>query len=251
VLSVNDPLLLAVAAATFHRRKDILQRTQAELERFVAESATSSGAPWDDVVCRVAEGNPADEIREAAGRLGADLIVMATHGLGGVDRLVFGSTTERVLRRVTLPVLVVPPLKAGPIARVIVPIDPDSEWVGELKGAADVAGWFQTELIIAHVVRRPQLPPWLLPDRKVERTRLTRARRAVERARSKAPRGIKTATRVLIGDPADEIAAFARSGPSSLVVMALRGRSHARRGSVTYRVLAHGVAPVLVLPRPA
>ena len=76
-----------------------------ELERFVAESIGADRRP----LCHVVEGDPPAEILKAARRLGSDLIVMGTHGLTGFDRLFFGSTTDRVLRGVTVPLMVVPP----------------------------------------------------------------------------------------------------------------------------------------------
>jgi nucleotide-binding universal stress UspA family protein len=39
---------------------------------------------------------------------------MGTHGLSGVDRLVLGSVTEKVLRKASCPVLVVPPAAGAP-----------------------------------------------------------------------------------------------------------------------------------------
>jgi len=47
-------------------------------------------------------------IAAAAGHLGAEMIVMGTHGRTGLSRLVLGSVAEAVLRRATVPVLVVP-----------------------------------------------------------------------------------------------------------------------------------------------
>ncbi|WP_261543339.1 universal stress protein [Burkholderia multivorans] len=43
-----------------------------------------------------------------AGEIGADLIVMGTHGRRGFRRLVLGSVAERVLRQATCPVLMIP-----------------------------------------------------------------------------------------------------------------------------------------------
>ena len=52
-------------------------------------------------------GEPANEIREAAGAHHADLIVIGTHGRGGLSRLVMGSVAEDVSRNANCPVLTV------------------------------------------------------------------------------------------------------------------------------------------------
>jgi len=52
------------------------------------------GDGWQDIVRRAAE-------------TGADLILIATHGKSGLERLFVGSTTERVLRHSHVPVLTV------------------------------------------------------------------------------------------------------------------------------------------------
>lgn len=54
-----------------------------------------------------AEGSPSDEIVRHAEREGCDLIVMGTHGRGGIDRLLLGSVAEHVVRSSTVPVLTV------------------------------------------------------------------------------------------------------------------------------------------------
>ena len=51
----------------------------------------------------------ARQITEVAVRESCDLIMMATHGAGGLDRLLMGSVTDQVVRRATIPVLVLPP----------------------------------------------------------------------------------------------------------------------------------------------
>ncbi|HUX88979.1 MAG TPA: universal stress protein [Chloroflexota bacterium] len=62
--------------------------------------------------CRVGwemrAGRPSDEIIRMAETTGTDLIVMATHGLGGLRRWAFGSVTDDVVHRSHIPVLVIP-----------------------------------------------------------------------------------------------------------------------------------------------
>ncbi len=54
-------------------------------------------------------GKPAKEILALAEELGADLILIGTHGRTGLPRLVMGSTAEHVVREAGCPVLVVRP----------------------------------------------------------------------------------------------------------------------------------------------
>ena len=56
---------------------------------------------------RLVDGEPADEIWNAAGARHADLIVMGTHGRGGLSRLLMGSVAESVSRNADCPVLTV------------------------------------------------------------------------------------------------------------------------------------------------
>ncbi|AFZ74683.1 universal stress protein [Natronobacterium gregoryi] len=65
-------------------------------------------APDDvSVETGVLEGSPNRVIVEEASREDCDLIVMGTHGRGGIDRLLLGSVTERVVRNAPVPVLTV------------------------------------------------------------------------------------------------------------------------------------------------
>lgn len=57
------------------------------------------------------EGTPAEEILRAADDVGADLIVMGSHGRTGLGRLLMGSVAEAVMRRAGCPVL----LTKGPV----------------------------------------------------------------------------------------------------------------------------------------
>lgn len=65
-------------------------------------------APADVAVeTEICEGSPSQVIVEEAEPTECDLVVMGTHGRGGIDRLLLGSVTERVVRRASVPVLTV------------------------------------------------------------------------------------------------------------------------------------------------
>lgn len=72
-----------------------------------AVKAVKDAAPDVDVETHVLEGNPAVEITRFAGEKGVDLIVMGTLGKSGIDRLLLGSTAEKVIRIANCPVLVI------------------------------------------------------------------------------------------------------------------------------------------------
>ncbi|WP_394820516.1 universal stress protein [Pendulispora albinea] len=54
-------------------------------------------------------GNPLDTIPDVAREIGAELIVMGTHGRQGIARMLLGSVAERVVRTAPCPVLTVAP----------------------------------------------------------------------------------------------------------------------------------------------
>lgn len=58
-------------------------------------------------------GNPAEAIIERARGEGIDLVAMTTHGRSGINRLLFGSVAEQVVRHVSIPVLLVHPVAQG------------------------------------------------------------------------------------------------------------------------------------------
>jgi nucleotide-binding universal stress UspA family protein len=63
---------------------------------------------------RLAEGDEAGEILRAAREVGADVVVMGTHGRSGLGRALMGSVAEQVVRKAPCPVLTVktPPAAA-------------------------------------------------------------------------------------------------------------------------------------------
>jgi len=57
---------------------------------------------------RIVDGHPAEVIAEQAGALQADLVVLGTHGRGGLQRALLGSVARKVVSRADRPVLLVP-----------------------------------------------------------------------------------------------------------------------------------------------
>jgi universal stress protein A len=68
--------------------------------------------PGVEVQRRLIEGRPLEGILDTAADSGCDLIVMGTHGRGGIRRLLMGSVAEGVLRQASCPVLTVKGLPA-------------------------------------------------------------------------------------------------------------------------------------------
>ncbi|MCL6621402.1 MAG: universal stress protein [Syntrophobacterales bacterium] len=61
------------------------------------------------VETRVVQGDPAEKILEVAQKEGADLIIMGTHGRKGLERAIFGSVCDKVVRNSKIPVLTIYP----------------------------------------------------------------------------------------------------------------------------------------------
>ncbi|WP_135822134.1 universal stress protein [Halostella litorea] len=68
-----------------------------------------------DVETELRYGTPNDEILAAAVEADADAIVMGTHGRTGIDRILLGSVTERVVREATVPVITVRMVDESPL----------------------------------------------------------------------------------------------------------------------------------------
>jgi nucleotide-binding universal stress UspA family protein len=87
----------------------IYEQAKLDLRRLVQEHGPELG----DERLLVRSGPAARLIVDAAAELGAALIVVGTHRLRGVERLLVGSTAANVARRAGCPVLVIPPAIAA------------------------------------------------------------------------------------------------------------------------------------------
>jgi nucleotide-binding universal stress UspA family protein len=91
-----------------HTVDTLVKAARARAEQILTEAgavAEAAAVPWGRET--VVHALPHAAILEAAGRLGADLIVMASHGRRGLEGVLLGSETQRVLSQSPCPVLVV------------------------------------------------------------------------------------------------------------------------------------------------
>ena len=251
VLFVNDPLLVAAAAAAYDTRA-LASTTRRHLQQFVDGAVGRT----EDVECVVALGEPAAEIRKAAARLGAGLIVIGTRGLGDARKLFFGSTAGRVLRATKCAVLAVPPLSRvdrypAPHwpRQAVAAIELGNRANRDARRAVDAARRLGARPLLVTVVPPAQTPPWLHVAGH-DRERVTRARQALQRVAASLGRDA-ISVRILLGDPAEQISTAAVDAGAGLVVLLLRPADRwfgTRQGSVTYRVLCNAPVPVLALP---
>lgn len=258
VVWVQDVLLAQAAVVYTIDPKG--EDARADLRGFVAEALSSSLSPRPELNLVVTAGKPERDILSIARKRRADLIVMGTHGLSGYRKMFFGSTTERVLRHTSTPVLAVPfrgestsASVESPVLRglVLVAVDRGQQSQPLADAGSRIAKALQVPVVIVHVVEARRAPArWQATVAAQQETAMAEARHALSRLDVQSAEG-KVETVVVAGQPADEIAALAGTRRAGLIVMGLisgRGRLGARPGSIAYRVLTLAPVPVLVVP---
>lgn len=83
---------------------EIVTGAEKAMENFVAENFGDVKAEG-----RIVIGYAAEEILTLADKEQVDVIVMGTHGRKGIDRILFGSVAEKVVKSATQPVLTIRP----------------------------------------------------------------------------------------------------------------------------------------------
>ncbi|MFC7229852.1 universal stress protein [Salinirubellus salinus] len=239
------------------------ERVAAHLERecvlLVEEAAERARARGVEVVTDVECGSPANEIVDYAAASAADLVVMATHGRRGLDRLLLGSTTESVLRHAETPVLTVRPSEetrvAFPYRSVLVATDGSDAAGHALDHGVSLAAETGAALHLVTAV-----DPGALGG-------VGRVDVAVEAMEDAAERVLETACTTAEAAGVDPVDASVLSGPSvhesieayvadegvSLLVLGTHGRTGLDRfvlGSVTERLVRAAPVPVLAVRGP-
>jgi nucleotide-binding universal stress UspA family protein len=236
---------------------------RADMEREAAQAEFQSvidGLRKDslDVEGHFAEGAAADVIYEQAAATRASLIVMSTHGHGGLGRWLYGSVADEVLRRVPVPVLLVSAVCTEMWAedqplRVVVPLD-GSDLAAEVLGPArDLAVTLGSELLLLAVVEPIVLYPYrhLEAIGDVAELQEAQARQYLDKVATelRATDAPAVSTRIVRGDAAAEICSVAREVGAGAIAMATHGRSGMARlllGSVATRMLHQSSVPVLI-----
>ena len=96
------------AGSTAELARQLEEAQISGMDGYLAHIATQLEHDGIQAEREIHEGPAHDHIIDYAKQHGIDLIVMSTHGHGGVKRLLLGSSTDRVIRAGEVPVLVVP-----------------------------------------------------------------------------------------------------------------------------------------------
>lgn len=201
--------------------------------------------PW------VSVGEPAEEILRSAAATDSKLIVMASHGRAGLQRVIRGSVAEEVLRRTTVPLLLCNPheLKLGdaaPFLRILVPLDGSERAAAVLPLVEELAAVHGSEVVLLCVDPKPVEPGSSREDQVT--TFLNHYARHLQE------RGVaKVSLCSSVGEPAPQILAAIEETRADLVAMSTHGRSGLARlrfGSVAEQVLRQCLTPLLVVREP-
>lgn len=235
---------------------DVLAEEGETIVQELADRAAGRGVACETAVL---QGGPAPTIVDYAEQRDVDLIVMPTHGRSGLDRLLVGSTTERVLRRARAPVLTVRPGEdqglAYPYDSVLVPTDGSDCATAALDVGVDVADTVGADLHLLSVIDIPTLGADGRVD--IELTLLEESAEEIldaagERA---AAAGVEPVASVVEAGPSvhRSIVAYVESNDVDLLVVGTHGLTGLERvvlGSVTESLVRSAPVPVLAVRAP-
>jgi nucleotide-binding universal stress UspA family protein len=206
--------------------------------------------------CHIQTGAPAfDEICRLARDLGADLIVMPTHGHTGLKRIFLGSTAERVVQHSPCPVFV-SRWREGRFDKILVPVDFSGCSLDGLNYAIRFADRVAAKLILFHAVHLGYAHTsdgFAMYDLSVftEAARKDAERQMRQFVRTAKFGGVKFETAIKVGPPVEEVCAFAKRRDIDLIITATHGRTgfeHVLIGSTAEHVVRHAPCAVLVVP---
>lgn len=107
LLHAFDPAQNAVAASSTQGAMTMVALDEAAVRRSLDETLSTLRETWPRCEALLRVGPPSDEILKAIHGVGADLVVMGTHGRTGLLHALVGSVAERIVRTSPVPVLTV------------------------------------------------------------------------------------------------------------------------------------------------
>lgn len=233
------------------------ERIRADLQRMCANFPKTVPV---DLVVREAERVYRTILEEQNG-LGADLLVLGTHGRSGFQHLVLGSVTEKVIRTVKCPTLVVPPRAPDlppdappPLTRLLCPIDFSASSMNAFAQARTMAqetGARLTAFAVVDIADELRDSAMLanIDVESLARTTETETRR---RLAALVGHGAQTIEAVVdCGSAAAKVLERAARDGTDLIVMGVHGRGALDLrlfGSTTHQVIRRATCPVLVIP---
>jgi nucleotide-binding universal stress UspA family protein len=232
--------------------------SRSEVDYDLKNAIAARAKPGAQIETEIREGEPWREIESRAAALKADLVVMGNEGRSGWQRLLIGSTTEKVMRRLNCPVLAVGPMDLGPrgllFKRILCAVDltASSRETSELAFA--LAEENLAEVTLLHVLdgspipSKPAEPPngsRSAPDLLVEDDAKARLRSLVELRWTFCRTGVSVAK----GTAWREIVRVANEIRADLIVTGAHGEGASGTsflGSTADQVLRHAACPVLL-----
>lgn len=200
---------------------------------------------------------------------GTDIVVMTSHGYGGLRRMWLGSVADELVRTLEVPVLLVRPAEnenSDPIdfSRILVPLDGSPLAEGILEPAMALARLWNAELNLIQIVHPLPYAAGALPGSPLSTARhnqvvssyLETARAYLQGiARRLGDREVNASSRAVVGaSVAETLVDRARQERAGLIALATHGRGGVRRlvlGSVADKLLRAAEVPTLVYrPRP-
>jgi nucleotide-binding universal stress UspA family protein len=233
----------------------------------VAERLRLAGLPAGQLIL---QGDPAEQIIDQVHAENADLILVSSHGRSGLSGWNVSSVVQKILARAYTSFLLIPayhPTTAGVsdlrYERLLVPLDGSQRAECVLPFVAALVAQFASQVVLAYVVRTPELPRRAAPSQDdlelanalTERNRLE-AQHYLEELRSRLPHPTEVRLRVE-QHVAASLQQMALDEKADLVVLCAHGYSGSTRwpyGSLTSSFITYGNTPLLVvqdLPRQA
>lgn len=232
-----------------------------------AQLLAALGMPADavsDAILDQAVGEPEQEIPRTASALGAELIVITTHGSTHDLARLAGHVTLSVMQEALSPVLVIRSAlgtaaakKLSRVRRILVPLDGSLESTACVGHAAELARRNDAELCLLHVATAmptsPGRRPTLSTPRYLDQPYLEMEAWSEEfltcclGSEQQARLGVPLQLFLSRGQPAAEIMRFATEHACDLIAAAWSGRLSSERATVIRSLLRCAPCPLLLL----